>query len=165
MKSAHQHSQQNNQRNNKQAREIKGAEQMQVETRNLGADRDTFRESHVRSNSSVWTPGIRTIRPIQRDAIPERIGRGKSGLRALQVMSDMDKLLTGLQESGAAPYDVVGEVDMADPEILQAAKGKKCFAQSFRKILQEKIEEHHLETQIGIVARGDRLFIVGDQQT
>lgn len=106
---------------------------------------------------------LETIKPIQKAEIPVRRGRGRGTLHDLKVVKEFEVLLDYIKERGISPTEVYAEIDTKSPDLQAERRGRKSFAQSFRKLLRQKVKDRSLSGQIDVVEfdRGDRIFIVG----
>jgi hypothetical protein len=112
----------------------------------------------------VSSMNLKTIRPINKNAIPLGRGRGRSvNLQNLQVVRDFNLLLDRICSEGISPYEVAGEICTDDPDIQAEMKRRKSFNQSFRSVLKECVKKHGLKDKIDVLEfdHGKKFYILG----
>jgi hypothetical protein len=108
--------------------------------------------------------GIRTIRPIEKSELPQSRYRGRvSTMHTLEVVKDVTALLEHVKKNNINPSAIAGEILLDSPEIEAERAGRKCFNQSFRKFLRQRVKEHGLADYIDVKTfdHDKRIFIVG----
>ena len=105
--------------------------------------------------------GFTALRLIEKKDSPARLFNRRSALLGLRIMSELNAILDACKKGGLDPFEIAGEIDMTAPDIQRAASGKKRFFHSLRATIKASIEQHGLKGIVDVVARGQRLFIVG----
>ena len=105
-----------------------------------------------------------SLKPISRADIPMGRGRGHaSDLNDMQLVKDVNDLLTHVVQHGVSPYEIVREIDISAAEVQKQKKSRKSFTESLRALLKKTVEEHGLAGKIDVreYNKGERFFLVG----
>ena len=75
-----------------------------------------------------------SLRPISRADIPMGRGRGHaSDLNDMQLVKDVNDLLTHVVQHGVSPYEIVREIDITAAEVQKQKKSRKSFLKKTSK--------------------------------
>lgn len=112
----------------------------------------------------VTTMHLKTIRPVEKSAIPVSRGKGRgAAIQQLQVVKEFNELLDHINASGLNPCEIAGEIDVSGPDVTAERQKRKSFPQTFRKILRQSVKMHNLQRQVDVIEydKGARYFVVG----
>lgn len=108
-----------------------------------------------------WSHGFSSLRRISKEDVPVRQYHHRSALGDLLVMKELNTSLSACEQGGINPYEIAGEIDMNSPDIQKVSEGRKRFFQSLRGAIKHAIHVHNLSGKVDVVARGNRLFVIG----